>query len=384
MAGGSGGTTSTTAGTGGTAVSTGGSGGSSGSSAGTGGSGGGSAPSETRTYVYLGSGSWDGQGGGKLMVYAFDEETAALSFVQDVPAGDLNSFGAIDSLNKRLYATDEVAAKARAYTINAADGTLGFVNEVDTSDGAVFSTLDATGKYLLVAYYGAGGVEVYAVNADGSLGASVDSESTGSMAHSISLSPDNKFAFVPNKGSNYVSQFTFDASSGALTANTPATVPGGGDGPRHMAFHPGGLHAYLLNETDSGLTTFSVSNTAGTMTSMGSVPNAESVAGSASSDIHVTADGKFVYASNREDEHTIAMYSIGADGALTLLGREPSHGMTPRNFAIHPTSNVLLVGNQESNNVATFRIQADGRLQFIETTDVGAPVFWVGLALLPE
>ena len=66
------------------------------------------------------------------------------------------------------------------------------------------------------------------------------------------------------------------------------------------------------------------------------------------------------------------------------LGHEPSQGLTPRNFAIHPTSNVLLVGNQESSEVATFRILADGRLEFIESTAVGAAVFWVGFLLVPE
>jgi 6-phosphogluconolactonase len=346
---------------------------------------GGTTTTATKTYVYLGSGSWEGGGSGKLQVYAFDQESAALSPVQELPVGDLNSFAAIDPNGKYLYATDEVGLKARSYAINPADGRLSFVNEIDTSDGAVFSTLDATGKYLLVAYYGAGSVEVFSLGADGTIGASVDSEATGSQAHSVTLSPDNQFAFVPNKGNDDVSQFTFDASSGALTANAQPAVSSGGDGPRHMAFHPSGSYAYLLNETDSLLTAFNFSATAGNLAPLETLANVpDGTGGKASSDVHVTADGKFLYATNRDDSNTIAMFSIGSDGKLTSLGHEPAQGQTPRNFAIHPTSNVLLVANQESSTVATFRIQADGRLEFIESTPVNAAVFWVGLLLLPQ
>jgi 6-phosphogluconolactonase len=78
------------------------------------------------------------------------------------------------------------------------------------------------------------------------------------------------------------------------------------------------------------------------------------------------------------------MYAIESDGTLTSLGHEPSGGETPRHFAIHPTANVLLVGNQEANAVTTFRIQPDGRLDFIETTNVGAPIFWVGFLTVPR
>ncbi len=368
-------------------------GGSGGSSSSTGGGGttslaggagtGGAESTATRTYVYFGSGSY-AEGTGKLQVYAFDQASAALSPVQEVPVGDLNSFAAIDPTRKYLYATDEVGLKARSYAINPADGKLSFVNEIDTASGAVFSTLDATGKYLLVAYYDTGVVEVFAIGGDGTIGASVDSESTGPIAHSVALTPDNQFAFVPNMGSNEVSQFTFDEASGALTANVPAAVSSGGDGARHMAIHPSGVYAYVLNETDSKLTTFNLSGTSGTLQAIETLSNVAGQLGQDSSDIHVTADGKFLYASNRKDDDTIAMYSIGSDGKLTSLGYEPAHGLTPRTFAIHPTSNVLLVGNQESNEVATFRILADGRLEFIESTAVGAAVFWVGFLIVPE
>jgi 6-phosphogluconolactonase len=378
---GSGGTLSG-AGSGGT-LSGAGSGGTAGSVVGGSGGSAGSPPVPTKTFVYFGSGSWEATGTGKIQVYGFDEASAALSPVQEVAVGELNSFGAIARSTNHLYMVDEVAMKLRAYSINAADGKLTFVNEIDTGDGPVYATLDASERFLLVAYYGGGNVEVFSILDGGALGGSVDVEFTGNETHSIVLSTDNHFAFVPNKGSDNISQFAFDATSGALTANDPASI-GTGDGPRHMAFHPNGLHAYLLDETDSMLTAFTFSNTAGTLTQLDSVSNVpDGSAGKASSDIHVSPDGKFVYATNRDDENTIAMFSVGGDGKLSSLGHESTRGTTPRHFAIHPTAGLVLVANQDSNNLASFRIGADGKLQFIESPNIGISVFWVGMLPLP-
>src|SRR5690606_40964806 len=39
-------------------------------------------------------------------------------------------------------------------------------------------------------------------------------------------------------------------------------------------------------------------------------------------DIHVSPDGKFLYASNRKDANNLAIYSIGKDGSLTVKGHQ--------------------------------------------------------------
>ena len=72
-------------------------------------------------------------------------------------------------------------------------------------------------------------------------------------------------------------------------------------------------------------------------------------------DIHISPDGKFLYGSNRGEANEIVVYSIGKDGKLTLAGRQSSLINTPRNFAIDPTGNFLLVGNQNGNDIAIFK-----------------------------
>jgi 6-phosphogluconolactonase len=53
-----------------------------------------------------------------------------------------------------------------------------------------------------------------------------------------------------------------------------------------------------------------------------------------------------------------------ADGKLALIERVPTEGKTPRHFAIDPTGQWLVVVNQDSDTVMTFRIDAkSGRLK---------------------
>jgi 6-phosphogluconolactonase len=76
-----------------------------------------------------------------------------------------------------------------------------------------------------------------------------------------------------------------------------------------------------------------------------------------SADIHVAPGGKFLYASNRGDANSLAIYAIDtATGRLNLKGFQPTGGKTPRNFMIDPTGRWLLVANQNSNNILIFRI----------------------------
>jgi 6-phosphogluconolactonase len=76
-----------------------------------------------------------------------------------------------------------------------------------------------------------------------------------------------------------------------------------------------------------------------------------------SADIHVAPGGKFLYASNRGDANSLAIFSIdAATGKLTIKGFESTVGKTPRNFMIDPTGHWLLVANQNGKNVVIFKI----------------------------
>jgi 6-phosphogluconolactonase len=84
----------------------------------------------------------------------------------------------------------------------------------------------------------------------------------------------------------------------------------------------------------------------------------------ACADIHIAPSAKYLYASNRGKFNNIVIYSIHArTGELTLVGHQDVKGKTPRSFIIDPSGTFLLVANQDTDNVVTFRIEpATGKL----------------------
>jgi 6-phosphogluconolactonase len=82
-------------------------------------------------------------------------------------------------------------------------------------------------------------------------------------------------------------------------------------------------------------------------------------------DIHISPDGKFLYASNREDRNELVIYSITPTGQLNLAGRQPVLGIAPRGFNIDPSGKFVLVANLKTNEVLVFlRSTKTGLLTF--------------------
>lgn len=356
------------------------------SHAGNGGSAGG-APGPTKTFVYVGTGDWGKAAGGRVRVYSLDEAALTLAPVEDASSGTLPSYVTVAPNGDGLYAADEEEGKIGGFSIDRATGKLSALNSVTGAGNPVYLSMDGAGKFLLSAYYNQGSVEVFSVGTDRRLGTSAGTRQTGNQSHSIVVSPDNSFAFVPNKGTNTISQFRFDAATGALTPNTPATLNATG-GPRHLKFHPSKPLAYVVNETGNLIRAYSYDMESGTLTQVdekSTLPPMFS-GNSSAADVHVEPSGKYVYASNRAGaESTVAIFSTDAEGKLTLVGHEATRGSTPRAFAIHPSGQALLVANQDSSNVASFRLDpSTGRLTFVQTTEVGDKAWTLAFLVVPQ
>jgi 6-phosphogluconolactonase len=149
-----------------------------------------------------------------------------------------------------------------------------------------------------------------------------------------------------------------------------------GSGPRHYAFHPKGQWLFTINEQAATITTFAWDPKTGSLTAKSSVPTRpEDVKTGSTAEIAVHGSGRFVYGSNRGHD-SIAVFSVGADGALTLVEYEPTRGQTPRNFSIDPTGRWLIAGNQRSDTLAVFSIdQQTGALSPVgDLTSAPSPV----------
>src|SRR4029453_14252591 len=193
----------------------------------------------------------------------------------------------------------------------------------------------------------------------------------------VGFDADNKFLIAADKGLDRVLVFRFDASNGSLTANqSPAAALPAGSGPRHFAFHTNGTGLFTINELSATITTFSWDAKSGRLTAMGSVPTRPTgVDTGTTAEIAVHPNGRFVYGSNRGDD-SVAVFTVGAGGVLTLVEHESTRGQTPRNFALDPSGRWLIAGNQQSNTLAVFSIdQTSGALAPVgPLTSVGSPV----------
>lgn len=339
---------------------------------------------EAKPFVYVGGAP------NIIQVFVLDRATGALEPRGKIDAGRNPSFVATDPKHRFAYVVNEDSDEVAAFSISARTGELAFLNRVSSEGkGPAHISLDRTGQWALVANYGSGTVAVLPVRPDGSLGAAVDVQAPGAHSHLIRTDPSNRFVFVPNLGSDMVSQFRFDVKSGKLALNSPPkvdTAPGAG--PRHIEFHPSAPFVYLINETGDSVVVQSLDQATGTLSPVQTVttlPPDFDPAKNYCADLHASADGRFLYGSNRGHD-SIVTYAIDAKtGQLTPIGHTSTAGHWPRNFGLDPAGGILLVANQKSGTVVTFRIDpSTGKLTELVKTAVGDGPAWVGVIEQPS
>jgi 6-phosphogluconolactonase len=317
----------------------------------------------------------DGKASG-IYVYALDRSTGQLHYVSASPAVINPSYLVVqhDSL---LYAVNEIGTEkgepsgtVSAFRINKEGKELAFINTTSSKGNyPCYIGFDRRGKFAMVANYGSGTVAVISVRPDGGAGefCSVDrhhGENPGNRkgtahAHMIIPSPDNRFVYSCDLGTDNIFIYHFDAETGKLQAAAMHYTTQPGAGPRHMVFHPDKNLAYVVNELNGTIECLKHDPVTGSLTRFQVISTVSSGSGNqaACADIHITPSGKYLYASNRGDFNNIAMYAVNSlTGELSLLGHQAVKGKTPRSFVIDPTGTYLLVANQDSGNVVTFRI----------------------------
>lgn len=290
-------------------------------------------------------------------------------------------------------------------------------------------TVDYTGSFALVAYNNPSNVTVHRIDADGTVGDEVKQAAwldCGIFAHQIRVAPSNDTAILVCRGNDAAkgkredpgALKVFSFNDGQLT-NTMSVAPNGGYGfgPRHLDFHPTLPLIYVSRERENKLDVYRFSN--GTL-EPAPVFVRETLADpthlrsrQAACTLHFHPDGGFLYLANRAfdtvkidgqdifpgGENNIAVFAIDqASGEPTLIQNEDVRGVYPRTFALDPTARMLVVTNNEPKlmrdgadlktipaNIATFRIESDGKLSFANSYEVetkGDTQFWSGMVTL--
>jgi 6-phosphogluconolactonase len=347
----------------------------------------------------------NGQG---ICLFEMNPATGALSLRETFASASSPAWLAFDPTRTHLYSANEIisfeganSGSVSAYKIDRSTGGLTLLNTV-SSEGAGPSHMSVhpSGKFALVANYMGGTVAVLAIGANGELGPATDvfhdqgtvgpehasSAPPGSFAisgheqphaHMVQSDPSGRYVFACDLALDRTLIWKFDAEKGKLTPNDPPAVAvPPGDGPRHFAFHPSGRWFYSVQEEASTVAAYDYDSTRGKLTPKQTVSTLpKGFAGTNfPAEIMTSADGKFLYACNRVHD-SIAWFSIGAAGTLTLGGVEWTRGDYPRHINLDPTGNYMFSCNQKADAVTAFRVNRNtGALTFTGLyTPVGTP-----------
>jgi 6-phosphogluconolactonase len=334
-----------------------------------------------RYFVYIGTYTEHGSEG--IYVCDFDAETGVLGAPVLAAKSIQPSFLAVTADRKFMYAVNEAntfegqaGGGVSAYALDAKTGRLNLLNAVSSRGGGpAFIALDKTGRFALVANYDGGSIAVFRLQADGKIGESTGfAQHTGSSvnherqeaphAHAVALSPDNRYAIVADLGLDQLLVYPFEPANGTLGAAQVVKTEAGA-GPRHLVFSASGKFLYVVNELASTVTVYSWDAGSGGMTPRQTVSSAPAGPQNTAGEILFDPAGKFLYVSNRGGENSIAVFRVDAGkGTLRRIESVPTNGETPRNFAFDPSGQWLLVGNQDSKSVYTFKVEKkSGRLR---------------------
>lgn len=325
---------------------------------------------------YLFVGTYTNTGSKGIYVYSFDAKSGRLDSVSNTDNITNPSFLTIAPNKKFVYACTDTrtsnTGSVSAFSFNRKTGKLSFINkELSSGSNPVYISVHKSNKWAVIGNYTSGNLTTFPLAKNGSIkpynqtiqhsGKSVDPERQEKPhVHCTVFSPEHKYVFVADLGIDKVMTYTFREHETNLLAPAPSpfTTSVSGSGPRHITFHPNKKFAYLIEEMSGAVVAYRYNNTSGSLNSIQRIfthpeGTQEPYSGA---DIHVTPDGKFLYASNRANENNIAIFSIDPNtGKLKEVGYQSTLGKTPRNFTIDPTGNFLLVANQESDNIIVFK-----------------------------
>jgi len=302
-----------------------------------------------------------------IYLYDVDIKTATSTQVF-LMAGIVNpSYLALTSNAKFVYAVSEDGSNslANAFSFNKKNSNLNFLNSISTM-GSDPCYISVTKKHVFTANYSSGSISVFKRGSDGTLTELVQQiKHTGKgpnserqkepHVHQTIFSPDGNYLIANDLGTDQVTVYHYfpKAASVVLTPWDTLSVKSG-SGPRHLVFSKNGKKLYLLHELDGTISVVAMKKGKLNLTQETTIRSKSEIKASAA-DIHLSPDGKYLYASNRAPANTITCFSVAKDGHLALVQQIPTGGDGPRNFSITPDGKYLFIANQNSDNIVIFQ-----------------------------
>lgn len=320
---------------------------------------------EMSSEVLMYIGTYTAKGSQGIYGYKLDSNTGEVELLDSISISN-PSFLTTSPNNKIIYAVSENNDKERdgitSYQIDAATGKLSLLDSVLIEGEAPCYVLSTpNGEWVATANYGSGNISMVQVNSFGMFDKSVNviqfagsgphERQTQSHLHAIYMSPDNRYIFANDLGGDKI--YRFDNQLDLSDSPVYEFDVKAGSGPRHTVFHPNGKWAYTITELSGEVIAFNYTD--GILEEFQTV-EADTLKAQGSGDIQITPDGKFLYASNRLKGDGVAIFSVDQEnGRLEKVGYQTT-GLHPRNMAITPDGELLLVACKDSDAVELYKI----------------------------
>lgn len=263
-----------------------------------------------------------------------------------------------------LYAVTERGDDAAALHAIALDRTTGRMTMLGSqpTHGADPCHIETDGHMVTTANYSGGSLSVFPLRPDGTL-MPMSQQLKGTTAptlfpqnqgsahiHCSRFTPDGRYLLATDFSANRLLRYAVGPDGRLTEAGVAATLEAN-TAPRHFVYSD--RYVYVMSEVSGTVSVFRLGE--GEMQRVQEVAS-DSVGGHGGADIHLSPDGRYLYASNRLKADGISIFAVDAhDGTLRKIGYQPT-GVHPRNFNITPNGRLLLCACRDSGKIQVFRI----------------------------
>jgi 6-phosphogluconolactonase len=316
-------------------------------------------------------GTYTQKGSKGIYLYHFDTATGKAIEISHTDSCSNPEFLTITKDKKFVYAVNEnKEGTVSAFSLQDNKLTLLQQKQVNAADPCYIS-LSPDEHNIFVANYNGGSITQFHRFADGLMsnaqqfiqhvGKSIHPKRQDKPhVHGVFFSPKGNYLLTPDLGMDQV--FIYPYSTKNIVPldvdKASALVATPGAGPRHLAFSTNGKYLYVTEELSGSVSAYVFKNGQATFleTVLTHPANYQGIPGTA--DIHISPDGKYLYVSNRGEENNIAKFPLLENGKLAASKMQlfSTKGKKPRNFTISKDGNWLLAANQDTDNIAIFKI----------------------------